>query len=1387
MFSLGNFGTSVTPNSSNTYDLGSSVTTWRNAYFAGSLSAASGLSSSNGLTVSGGTASFASNISAIGNVTTAGSLTASNGLTVSGATATFNSNVSATGNIVTAGSLTASNGLTVSGGTVSLPSGAISAATVGNLPASQITSGTFSVGAFGSTNISTSGTLGAGASTLGALTCTTITTGNNNVTVGSGSITSGQHNPTSSATYDLGASGTAWRSAYLSSNLSVGGAITGSNGLNITGTVSLPSSSITNANISGVDAGKITTGTFGVGAFGTNNISTTGTLGAGASTLGAISASTAVLGQSTSLWARRTFGITGGPLYSIPKWWKIATFNQNTYCSGCLTITGLLGNVASPMKFTANIGFHTLVPSWYASLTLDSADGSSDYFASGVFDFALYSKNLFVYAKQNASYLTMSLDVTTCQFEGNYHTVYPSTSYSLAYAATNAQLMAADTSLTSVLSATSFYSLCGNNIRKTKGFASTFGSITANNGLTVSGGTLTLPSGSVAGTSIASLDASKITTGTFGTGDFGANNIATTGNVTASAGTFNGALSIFGTTTIIAPLLTFGDGNDIGKAQDMTGNTTISDIDKTWTNLHLSGNVRLYGSNPGYFMSIDYLNNDTYGYGQWSGGVSRAVISGSDTSATFNVSKPTGAGTFTDMITVTQNGSMGVGTTSPSYKLDVAGSLHASGAVQFDSTLTTGGAITTTGLGTYDIGSSTNKFGNLFVSYIYPTTFVTNLNPVTHNAYDIGVSGGNYWRNAYFGGTVTASTYTGLPRKYWNAVTQGQWGVTAGALYKIASLPSVGDASGGGTVRICGSMGGFVNNQCVTIDCTISSRGAYSVKGSANGYVSGAKTNGADLVTYVETNGRFSVYIKNTGFYVCWDLSVENAGLNVTVNLDTGGGTLKVNNMSLSYGSGPLYMLTPSINVYGGGSINNGTFIINNSQQGTGFGTKLGGLGSYSGLSFKCMGDSIERHLFDTTTGNAVFKGSLSLGQSSVGSSTLDVTGSASVTGAVTCAGLISSSGLGVTSSGTTNISNMTTVFASSLATGNFLLNDFGTAQSANNCGYTGFMNSGGAGSTSNYASFGMYGYTIGTGTFNACGNGDFGLFTSSPTYNLDISGSLRATGSVSFGNITCGSIGTQGNTISSGTIACTGVNPGTTNTSDLGTSSLLWKNAYHTGTHYNSGNAGFTANSTASLTPLAPFHFFGSCDANTNTMILGTPSGGLSSLVWDDLATFKWKMQTNTGNLEFLRYNATGANTNYNSNAFTRQAYFDSTGKLWCNSTRTISDERIKTNIEPISGALEKLTALKGCIFDYKHPEAHHGDSQVSGFLAQEFQSVFPDMVHECQLNDEDMAEIPEGEKPLGISITTGMFAYMIEALKELKAQNEALTVRVAALEAKA
>jgi hypothetical protein len=318
-----------------------------------------------------------------------------------------------------AGSLRASSNFTVSAGTVSLPSGSVAAAALACLDAGKITTGIFTVGAFGTTNIVTTGTLGAGASTLAALTCTTITTGNNSITVGTGSIASGQHNPTTTATYDLGASGTAWRSAYLSSNLAVGGAITGSNGLTITGTVSLPLSSITNTNISCVDAGKITTGIFGVGNFGANDISTTGKVTAG----------------STALVSSATTNTVVSTTYA-------ASLTSGNYIISPYGVSGSANNG----DFT---GFNYT----------NGAGSSNNYFAFGVWGYTIGSQSFNACAN------------------GNFGVCTTTPSYTL------------DVS----------------------------GTLWASSNFAVSGGTVTLSSGSVAATAIASLDAAKITTGTFGT------------------------------------------------------------------------------------------------------------------------------------------------------------------------------------------------------------------------------------------------------------------------------------------------------------------------------------------------------------------------------------------------------------------------------------------------------------------------------------------------------------------------------------------------------------------------------------------------------------------------------------------------------------------------------------------------------------------------------------------------------------------------------------------------------------------------------------------------------------------------------------------------------
>ena len=94
-----------------------------------------------------------------------------------------------------------------------------------------------------------------------------------------------------------------------------------------------------------------------------------------------------------------------------------------------------------------------------------------------------------------------------------------------------------------------------------------------------------------------------------------------------------------------------------------------------------------------------------------------------------------------------------------------------------------------------------------------------------------------------------------------------------------------------------------------------------------------------------------------------------------------------------------------------------------------------------------------------------------------------------------------------------------------------------------------------------------------------------------------------------------------------------------------------------------------------------------------------------------------------------------------------------------------TISDERLKTDIERIDGALDKVCALSGYTFTYKH------DGKASaGVVAQEVEKVLPSAVIEKELayqGNDDAYKIVQYDQLHGL---------LIEAIKELKAEIEEL-----------
>jgi hypothetical protein len=90
-------------------------------------------------------------------------------------------------------------------------------------------------------------------------------------------------------------------------------------------------------------------------------------------------------------------------------------------------------------------------------------------------------------------------------------------------------------------------------------------------------------------------------------------------------------------------------------------------------------------------------------------------------------------------------------------------------------------------------------------------------------------------------------------------------------------------------------------------------------------------------------------------------------------------------------------------------------------------------------------------------------------------------------------------------------------------------------------------------------------------------------------------------------------------------------------------------------------------------------------------------------------------------------------------------------------------SDARLKKNVKPLEGALERLMCLQGVSFEYKDPEAIHELPGVQiGMIAQEVEKIFPDWV--------DTA--PNGMKRLSVH---GFEALTVEAMRQLRKEKDA------------
>jgi len=135
-----------------------------------------------------------------------------------------------------------------------------------------------------------------------------------------------------------------------------------------------------------------------------------------------------------------------------------------------------------------------------------------------------------------------------------------------------------------------------------------------------------------------------------------------------------------------------------------------------------------------------------------------------------------------------------------------------------------------------------------------------------------------------------------------------------------------------------------------------------------------------------------------------------------------------------------------------------------------------------------------------------------------------------------------------------------------------------------------------------------------------------------------------------------------------------------------------------------------------------------------------------------------------------------------YDNNTTTSQIFFkflvnngnNGSGQINANGANTCafgtySDARLKENIEPLPSQLDNILALKPCEFDFKDGSGH----QI-GFIAQEMQEVYPDVVGEDDSED----------KILSITGWSKTEARLVKAIQEQQTIINELKSRIEALE---
>ena len=259
------------------------------------------------------------------------------------------------------------------------------------------------------------------------------------------------------------------------------------------------------------------------------------------------------------------------------------------------------------------------------------------------------------------------------------------------------------------------------------------------------------------------------------------------------------------------------------------------------------------------------------------------------------------------------------------------------------------------------------------------------------------------------------------------------------------------------------------------------------------------------------------------------------------------------------------------------------------------------------------------------------------------------------------------------------------------------------------------------------------------------------GIGTTSPGEKLQVAGGLRLTGVLAGSQASCVGIDYSG----AARIISYGAN-----TSTQGSFAFL------------------TSNSNASTTNQAA-----TIDSSGNLLVGTTSVGTTTGLVVSKSATgvggVGYFYNTHNVSGDYCAVFAMDANTNNTSSFFLQCTNPGVANRftIYGNGTyATVSDINLKKNVETTrNGYLDDICNLR--VVKYNWNTQADGEPKELGFIAQEFETVFPSLVQEATADGADAAY-----KQIKTSVLPFI---LVKVIQELKAHHDALEARLAALEA--